>query len=280
MTGAGAEASAKHAEKEAAPWIAKLARLGYAAKGVVYITVGGLAIQTALGTGGQTTGSEGAMESIGRQPLGQLILAILALGLLGYAIWRVVQAVRDPEGKGTDVRGIGTRLAYGISGLIHAGLALEAVRLATGSGQGDSSESGVDSRTAMLMEQPLGRWLVGLVGLGIMAFGGYELYRATRGKVVKRLRLGDVDADTARWIERVGRAGYLARGVVFAMIGYFLIQAARQFDPQKARGIGGALSSLRDEAYGPWMLGLVAAGLMAYGLFALVKSRYRRIRPA
>lgn len=269
-------------EQDAEPWVERLARLGYVAKGIVYIIVGGIALRVATGTsgGGGTTGTEGAIESIARQPLGRAMVALLAVGLLGYAIWRFVQAIRDPEGKGSDAKGKTARAAYGISGIVHAGLALEAARLALGSGQGDGSESGVDSRTAMLMSQPFGQWLVGLVGLVIAAFGCYELYRAYKGDVAKRLRLRGVDDDTRRWIVRSGRLGYAARGVVFLVIGYFLVQAARRFDPSDARGLGGALQSLRGESYGPWLLGLVAVGLVAYGVFSLVNARYRHIDPA
>lgn len=271
---------ARRMEREAEPWVEGLARLGYAAKGVVYVTIGALAVRAATGSGGGTTGSEGAIQSISRQPLGRAMAAALALGLVGYALWRAVQAVRDPERKGTDGKGITIRISYGISGIVHFALAVEAARLALRGPGGDGAESGVDSRTALLMEQPFGRWLVAAVGLIILAFGAYELYRGYAGNVAKRLHLHDVDRDTRRWIERAGRLGYGARGVVFAIIGYFLVQAARHYDPAEARGLGGALESLQEESYGPWVLGVVAIGLVAYGIFSLVNSRYRRIDPA
>lgn len=272
---------ARNAEHEAAPWVEWLARLGYAAKGIVYMVIGGIALQAALGQGDQTTGSEGALEAITRQPLGRVMIGLVALGLFGYALWKLVQAIRDPEHKGTDAKGNVARVGFGISGIVHAALALEAARLALGSGMGDGSESGADSRTAMLMEQPFGRWLVGLLGLGILAYGAYELYRAYAVDIAKRLHLsGELDPDTRRWVVRSGRLGHAARGVVFGIIGYFLIQAALHYNPQEARGLGDALRALQGESYGPWLLGLVALGLMAYGFFSLVKSRYRRIQPA
>ena len=276
---------ARRAEHQAAPWIEWLARLGYAAKGLVYIIIGGIAVQAALGQGDQVTGSEGALQSIARQPFGRVMLAIVALGLAGYALWRLVQAIRDPEHKGSDAKGIATRVGYAISGLIHAGLALAAGRLVFGSGSGGGgggggAEGGVDSRTAMLMQQPFGPWLVGLVGVGIIGFGLYELYRAYKTDIAKRLHLWQLDTDTRRWVVRSGRMGYAARGVVFAVIGFFLIQAAMHHNPAEARGLGGALQSLQGESYGPWLLGIVALGLIAYGAFELVKARYRRIQPA
>jgi hypothetical protein len=257
-----------------------LARLGYAAKGLVYVVIGGIALQAAVGRGDRVTGSEGALESMARQPFGRVLLAAVALGLAGYALWKLVQAVQDPEHKGTDAKGNAARAGYGISGLIHAGLVLEAGRLALGSGMGDGSESGADSRTAMLMEQPFGRWLVGLVGLGILAFGLYELYRAYKADLAKKMHLLGLDSDTRQWVIRSGRLGYAARGLVFGIIGYFLIGAALHYNPQEARGLGGALHALQGEWYGPYLLGVVAVGLIAYGIFALVKSRFRRIRAA
>lgn len=272
--------AARHAEHQAAPWVEWLARIGYAAKGIVYIVIGGIALQAAFGGGDRVTGSEGALESIARQPFGRVMIALVGLGLVGYAVWKLVQAVRDPEGMGGDAKGNAARAGYFISGIIHGSLALEAGRLVLGSGMNDGSGSGADSRTAMLMEQPFGRWLVGLVALGIIAFGLYELYRAYKTDLAKRMHLEELDADTRRWVIRSGRFGLAARGVVFALIGWFLVQAALHFNPQEARGLGGALQSLQGESYGPWLLGLVALGLVAYGIFALVKARYRRIQPA
>lgn len=277
---ADAQFHARRAEHDAAPWIEWLARLGYAAKGLVYMVIGGIAVQAAVGRGDRVTGSEGALESVARQPFGRVLLAVVALGLVGYALWKLVQAIRDPEHKGGDAKGNAARVGFGISGLVHAGLALEAGRLVLGSGMGDGSESGADNRTAMLMEQPFGRWLVALVGLGILGFGLYELYRAYKEDVAKRMHLLGLDSDTRHWVIRSGRFGYAARGVVFGLIGFFLIQAALHYNPSEARGLGGALHALQGESYGPYLLGTVALGLIAYGIFAMVKARYRRIQPA
>ncbi|HEV2129901.1 MAG TPA: DUF1206 domain-containing protein, partial [Longimicrobiaceae bacterium] len=133
---------ARHAAHGASPWVEGLARLGYAAKGVVYLIVGGLAAQAALGSGGQTTGSEGALSTILRQPLGQVLLGAVAVGLAGYALWRFVQAALDPEHRGTDAKGIAIRLGYAISGVIHAGLAIEAARMVLGNGGGSGQGGG------------------------------------------------------------------------------------------------------------------------------------------
>jgi hypothetical protein len=271
---------ASHAAGEAAPWVEWLARLGYAARGVVYIIVGALAAQAAFGSGGQVTDSDGALQTILRQPYGQVMLGVVALGLAGYAMWRFVEAALDPEHKGSDAKGIAKRIGYAISGVIHAALAFEAARMVMRGASGGSGGEGADHWTAMLISQPFGPWLVGLVGLGIAAFGLYQLYRAYASDPAKRLSLTGLGATAREWVIRAARLGYAARGVVFGIIGFFVVQAALQYDPSDAVGLGGALRTLQRQSYGPWLLGAVAVGLVAYGIFELVKARYRRIHPA
>jgi hypothetical protein len=274
------QASAKGAARGAAPWIERLAHVGFAAKGLVYLIVGGLALQAALGKGGQVTDSEGAMRTILRQPYGWVLLAVVAIGLAGYAAWRFVQAGLDPEGAGGDARGIAKRAGYTISGVLHVALALAAARMAFGFRTGGSGDAGAQDWTAQVLAQPLGRWIVAAVGLGIAAFGLAELVRAYRTDLPKRLDLARLGPSAREWVVRSGRAGMAARGVVFGMIGGFLVRAALTHDSSEAKGLGGALETLHSQAYGPWLLGMVAIGLMAFGLFELVQARYRRISAA
>lgn len=272
--------SAKRAVRGAAPWIQRLARIGFAAKGLVYLIIGALALDAALGRGGQATDSEGALLTILRQPYGWVLLVVVAIGLAGYAIWRFVQASLDPESMGGDSKRVGERVGYAISGVIHAGLALEAGRMASGFGAARSGDSGPQDWTALVLAQPLGRWVVAAVGLGILAFGLLELVRAYRTDLPKQLDLSRLGHSARVWVVRLGRMGMAARGVVFAVIGGFLIRAALAYDSSQARGLGGALQSLHEQAHGPWLLGLVAIGLIAFGMFELVQARYRRIYAA
>lgn len=270
-----------NASAEAANWIQILARLGYFAKGVVYLLVGGLALRSATSTGGRTEDSSGAIRSLLDEPFGEVFLVAIGVGLLGYMLWRIVQALLDPEHEGGDAKGIATRAAYLISGVLYAALAIEAFRLGLGSssgGSGGSSGGGADHWTAMAMQQPLGRWAVGLVGLGLIAFALYEFRKAVTADIDDRLDLSELGATGRSWVVRIGRAGLAARGVVFVLIGWFLIRAAVQQNPSEAGGLEEALETLQGQAYGPWLLGLVAAGLVAYGLFQIVKGRYRLIR--
>jgi hypothetical protein len=270
---------ARAAAGEAAPWVERLARLGYAAKGVVYLIIGGIAARAAFGSGERVEGSQGALRTILEQPFGRALLGLTALGLAGYALWRFVQAALDPEHKGTDAGGAAKRAGYAISGVIHVGLALAAVRMVMGGGGGQGGGDSADHWTAVLMRQPAGRWLVAAVGLGIMAYGAYALYRAYAVKLDRQLDLSRMGPEARTWAVRAGRAGIAARGVVFLVMGFFLLRAALQFDPSEARGLDGALQTLQQASYGPWILALVALGLAAYGVYQLVEARYRRIQP-
>src|ERR671921_1385015 len=177
-----AEEVADHAEsaaRQAAPGVERLARLGYIAKGVVYAVIGFLALRDALGAGGKTTDPSGAIHSIGTQPFGGVMLALLAVGLAYYAMWKVVQGVIDPDGKGSDAHGILRRVAYVGSGAIHGVLAFTAAQSILGAE--DTSEDAA-AASAMAIQPPLGPILVGLIGLGVIGVGLYQLYAAYKAK--------------------------------------------------------------------------------------------------
>lgn len=269
---------ARSTARQASPAVQGLARLGYAAKGLVYLIIGFIAAQAAFSRGEQVKGSEGALSTILEQPFGRVLLGIVALGLAGYVLWRVVQALLDPEHKGGGVKGIGARIGYGISAFVYAGLTLEAVRMLRGSGGGGQG-SGAQHWSAVVMDKPFGRIAVGLAGLGIAAYGLYEIYRAFKSNLAKRLDLEGSPVATRQRVVGLGKAGMTARGVVFCIIGWLVITAALRYDPSRAQGLQGALVTLREAAYGRYLLGLVALGLIAYGIFQLVKARYRIIRP-
>ena len=255
-------------------WVERLARLGYATKGVVYALVGALALAVAIGAGGSTTDPHGALETMGAQPFGQLLLVFVMVGLAGHALWRLFQALKDPDGEGSDAKGIAKRVGYGIGALVYLGLAFSAGRLAVASSSGGGSEQ---DWTAWLLSQPLGQVLVAAVGVGIAGYGLSQLYQAYKAQFREYLKLGEMSLREETWITRGGRLGYAARGVVLGLVGLFLIQAAVRFDASEATGLGGALQELLGQPFGPWMLGVVAFGLVAYGLFMIAVARYRRI---
>ena len=267
---ASAQAAARSAFRS--DWVVLLARLGYAAKGVVYIIVGVLATKAAFGQGGQTTGSEGAIRTLAAQPFGQTMLWLVGIGLFGYALWRFIQAGVDPEHKGSDASGMAVRIGYAASGVIHGALAFYAIGLATGDGGGGGSSESV---TAKVLANPFGQVVVGIAGLAVIAYGVKAAYRAYTRKYRDEVAFGQLDARARRWVDRAGRLGLSARAVVFALIGIFLLRAAIQSDASEARGLEGALDTVAGQPYGPWLLALVAIGLVCYGVFSIVKARYR-----
>jgi hypothetical protein len=272
-----AKQHAKQGADEARPWVKRLGRLGYATKGIVYAIVGVLAAQAAFGTGGRTTGSSGALQEIVSQPFGRWLLGIVAVGLVGYALWRLVQAAMDTEIKGSDPKGIGARLGYAVSGVIYGGLAWTAIQIVMGTGGGGSGGgSSTQHWTAQLMAQPFGRWLVALAGICVIGFGLYQLYKGIAGKFRKKLALPSMSDKEEKAAVTAGRVGLPARGIVVGMIGAFLLQAAWQAQPSEAKGLGSTLQELVQQPFGPWLLGIVAIGLIAYGVFMGFMARYRR----
>jgi hypothetical protein len=252
------------------------ARVGYAARGIVYMLVGGLAVMAAFGTGGETGGSKNALASLIDEPFGQTLLAIIALGLLAFAIWREAAALSDADNRGTSAKGLAIRGAHVISGVIYLGLAIYAAGLAFGwaTGGGGQGGEGAQGWSAWLLAKPFGRWLLGLVGLGVAGAGIAFLGRAWKGDVTKHLRYSPHQRG---WVVPLGRAGFAARGIVFLIIGGFLVVAAWQAQSSEARGLGGALRTVQEQPYGWILLALVAAGLFAFGVFGLVQAVYRRI---
>lgn len=257
------------------PWIEGLARLGYIARGVLYATVGLLALGVALGVGGAPTDKEGAIATIGAQPAGKILLLIIAVGLAGYALWGVIRALLDPLGRGTDPKGLGQRAGYLVSGLSYGGLLLPTMRVLLGSGGDDGDQ--IQAGTAALLAAPFGPWLVGLIGVIAMIGGLGQFYEAYSAKFKKEFKTHEMNQTELTWATRIGRFGYAARGVVFVLGGFFLVQAARNVDPEHAKGLDGALQTLAQQPYGPWLLGIVALGLVAFGIYSILCARWIQV---
>jgi hypothetical protein len=261
------------AGRRVAPWIATLARVGYAASALVYATIGTLAARAALGHGGKTTDAHGALREVVEAPFGAALLVVCAIGFAGFALWRLVAAVTDAEGHGRDMKGIAARVGAALGGLARGGLALAAYHLATGDGDGGGSNP--HSLTARALDLPGGRWLVGAVALALIGYGGYKVYCGWAAKLDRRLPLADLPADARRWVVPVSRLGIAARGVVAGMIGVLVGQAVMRQDPGEAGGVRESLEMIGRT--GRWPLGVVAVGLVAYAVYQLVRARYRRL---
>jgi hypothetical protein len=257
--------------------VVTLARLGYTTIGVVYLMIGTLATQAALGTGGAIEDTRGVLTTIARQPFGHLLLGATALGLSGYVLWRFVQACLDPERKGMDARGLLIRLGFAVSGVAYAGLAVLAARMALGAG-GQGGHGAEQEWTALVLAQPLGAWIVCMIGGVIIGVGLAHFYRAYTAHFMQEYITGEMSARQQRWAKWLGQWGLAARGVTFGIIGGFLLYAGVSADPSETRGLGGALVAVAQQPYGPWLLGIVALGLVAYGLFCLSQALYRRVQ--
>lgn len=266
--------NAEQATQEASPWVDRIARTGYTTKEAVYLVVGALAFAAAIGMGGRTTDPPGALSTISTKPLGWLVLGFVAIGLTAYVLWRLVQAVADPEGEGRDLSGIGSRIGHGAAALGYSVLAFTAGQLVVTSGGGSSPKDW----TASFLSLPFG-WVVVLgVGIGVVGYGLYELYNTYQADFEEHLNLDQMSKRVVSWmVVQVGRFGLAARGIVIGIAGVFLIVAALRFDPSEATGLGGALQELLKQPFGSWLLGVAALGLTAYGLLMLAVARYGQI---
>lgn len=239
-------------------------RIGFAARGIMYVMIAYLAIEA-----GRVTGGSGVLRSFAEGGLSRVALAVASLGLLAYGTWRVADAALDLEGHGDDAKGAATRIAHGLSGIAHLLLGFLALGLALGIAGGGSG-GGTESGTSMLLGLPAGEWVVRLIGVGLAAAGIAQGMAAIRLRFLKRL---ESRAAREAWVQWVGRLGYLARGIVFVLIGYLFWQAGANSNAAQAGGIGEALGSLSGTTRS-----LVAAGLGLFGLFSFVQAVYRRIQ--
>ncbi|GJD93447.1 DUF1206 domain-containing protein [Methylobacterium iners] len=256
------------------PTLEHIARLGYGARGAVYCLVGGLAALAAVGSGGQTGSSTDALTSLLAQPFGRIWLGVISVGLLSFALWRLVEAATDADRHGSSAKGLAVRVGHAISGVINAGLAVSAFQLALGRRESKGGDGSAQDWTAWLLSQPFGQWLTGLVGLVLIGIGIGFLKKGWSGDVTRHLVL---PAHARGWAVPVGRLGFAARGLVFALIGGFLVLAALHSRSSEAKGLGEALAFIRSQPFGWVLLGITAAGLFAFGVFSFVQARYRRI---
>jgi hypothetical protein len=251
-----------------------LARAGFVARGLIYGIIGILAIKLAVGAGGRTTNQQGALKTIAHQPFGKVLLILVAIGLAGYALWRLTRALlgHGPEDSDTGFE----RLAALGSGVVYAGLCAIAVEILLGSGS--SGGSGNTSKTtAGVFGWPGGTWLVAIAGAVLIGIGLYQGYRGISQDFLKDSKTEQMSPRVRNWIEWIGSLGHLARMVVFGLVGVFLIQAAINYNPNKAVGLDGALAKIEHASYGPFLLAIVATGLIAFGAYSLSDARYRRI---
>ena len=256
-----------------------LGRVGLAARGVVYITIGALAAMAGLGVGhGKVGDQKDALRTLGDSPFGGVVLWIVAIGLASYVLWRFSQVLFAPASAHGTMKRWGKRVAALGSGLAYAGLSATAFAQALGRGRSGSGGSSQQQGAAWLMSQPAGQWLVAAVGAVIAGIAIAQFTRAITASFSKHLRGGELSHEEGQWARRAGRAGYAARGVAFALIAWFFVQAALQQDANEAGGLRAALQTLAAQRSGSTLLVIVGVGLALFGAYSLVESRYRDIR--
>jgi len=274
----GADGARARAESGSG-WYAGVARTGLVAKGVSFGIVGALAVKLALGDGGKATSRQGALQSLAQHSFGKVLLILLAIGFAAYALWRLVQAFAERESGGgkEQLKKWGKRAGYVGRGLVYAGLTFSTIKILIGAGSNESQNQKAHKTAATVLGWPGGTWIVGVAGAVIVGLGLWNLYRGLSRKFEDKWRVGGMSGVARKWGGRVGVLGHLARAVVFALMGIFVVRAALDYNPKDAIGLDGALQKLVHASYGPYLLGLTAAGLICYGLYCFVDARYRDV---
>jgi hypothetical protein len=263
------QAGRSAARKADSPWVKTLGQVGVAAIGVVYLLLAWIALQVAFGSSDQSADNSGALKEIAEKPFGKGLLAVMAVGLLFYAIWQLIEAVIGYAEKDQNEK-IFKRVSAAAKAVFGLALAAQSLKLALGGGGGNSGNKQQDW-TGKLLELPAGRVLVVLVGLGVIGFSGYLIYKGVKKKFLEKLEGG---ADQK--VVKLGQAGWIARGVAFGVLGMLVVVAGFKSEPEKSQGLDAALKTLAEQPFGKWILVAVALGLAAYGVFQLVTARYRK----
>lgn len=257
---------ARQAE-DSAP-VEHLARAGLVSRGVIWTVVGLLALRVALGDGGQAD-RKGALSALRDQPFGQVLLVLVAIGFLGHALWRVLQAVAGHRDEHDDNKRLGKRAVSAYRALVYGALGVSTLAFLLSGGGSD----GAKGPTAKVMALPGGVWLVGLGGAGVVVAGLVMVVKGLKQDFTDKLK--PVPAKRRRFVHVVGTTGLVGRGLVYVLVGSFLVEAAWTYDPNKAKGLDEALKTLAQQAYGDALLLLAVVGMLAFGAWSFAEARYR-----
>lgn len=255
-------------------WVERIGRIGYAVKGITYLLLAYITMRAVVGNG-RAQNTRGAMREIEGPAVGDIALLLIAVGLGAYALWKLYFAVANPE-----QREAANRLGAAFVAAVNGGLAFEAVRLALSSRSGTSGGNEAVHWSALVLAQPLGAPVLGMVGAAIAAYGIERVAKGAGARLDRQLRLRELEPSTRKAVVTAARLGIAARGVVFVLVGVFLVQAALNANPADAKDFGYTLRELQNQRFGPWLLGAAAIGLFLYGVYELVRARYRRFRTA
>ena len=258
-----------------------LARFGYVVRGLVYFIIGALALQVALGGGGALTDPQGAIVFVGKTAFGNILLYFILAGLMGYGLWGAIRAVFDPLHKGSDAKGALARIGYAVSGVSYLLLAVATYGLISGGAAAASSgaqTAQAQKTAATILAQSWGAYAVAGVAIIITVVGIVQIVAGIQRKFDEQKEPNSLTSSQKRLMVGVSQFGFAARGVVFTLVGVFLFSAAYTHDASKAQGIDGVLSALLRQPTGPWLLGVVAMGLIAFGIFSIMSGIWLRLK--
>jgi len=276
--------TARHKAKEAksagrraanSHYVDWLARAGLTARGIIYALIGILAIEIAFGNSGHRADQSGAVRVVASTPVGTLLLWLLVGGFIGMALWRLSEALYGAPGP--DGRKVGARLIAGFKAVLYGFIAFGIMKYALGLGAPKSSDQQTVDLTSTAMREPGGRIIVGIVGVALIGAGAFLAWRAFVRKFVEEIKTGEMSRPTRRAVVALGWVGGIARGVVFSAAGLFLLIAAVTARAHQAKGIDATLRAFSKTPAGPWLLVVVALGLVIFGLYSLAEARWRRL---
>jgi Domain of Unknown Function (DUF1206) len=255
----------------------RLARLGYGVKGIIYITMGFIAFRSAFGGSNTPADQLGAIREFGKLPYANILLWVILIGLIAYSLWGLIRAFLDPFHKGNDTKGLIARGGYLVSAVTYASFTFPTYDLIHGAATG--SQTGQTQKfIAGVMAMPLGRVIVGVFGVAGIAAGLYQIYMGITMNFEREFKPYALTPEQLRVAKQVGRFGTIARGIVFAIVGFFFVLAAYYANPQEAQTFDGALAFLEKQPYGLWLMGIIAAGLVAFGVYSLMSAAWFRLK--
>jgi Domain of Unknown Function (DUF1206) len=251
-----------------------LARGGFVCYGVIHLLFAWLALQLAFGKSGGENDQSGALQSLAGKPFGKTLVIIVVVGMVALALWQAFEAAIGESGE-QDKQAIAERVVSGIRAIVYLSFAWTGIKVLSGANasQGDQQSKGAST----LMDATGGRWLVGLIGLVIIGVGVGLLIYGVKKKFEKHLNTQQMNPTVRKTTRRLGVAGYSAKGVAYAIAGFLVVVAAVKYDPSKARGLDSALKTLAAQPFGPWLLGLIALGIAAFGVYCFSQAKYRKV---
>ena len=258
------------------PGLEFLERVGYVARGLLYVVMGSLALGLALGVGGKATDQSGSLATLAGGAFGKVLLVIFVIGLAAYSLWGFVRAIFDPLHRGDHPAGVAERLGFAWSGIAYAGLALFALELFVGTGRAAAQDS-TQMQISKLLAYPAGEWAVTAIGLVSIVVGLGQFYEAYTAKFKKDMKREEMTKAEEDFVNGLGRLGFVARGITFTLVGWFVFQAGLHRDPTRVRGFSGAFTFLLSQPYGHLLLGVVALGFVALGLHSFAAARWMRL---